>query len=127
MDMFSKELYELDKNTVQYMIDEQEQKIDEQKQKLSEQKQKIGEMKETIDKQKQEIDEMQELHTKTIDEMQKERAKERNEMQKQGIRNAVALLQDMKVPEQEIRTRICERYQISEEQVSEFLTKNKIM
>ena len=106
MDMFSKELYELDKNTVQYMIDEQEQKI--------------GEMQKTID-------EMQEEHIKLIDEMQKEHAKERNEMQRQEIRNAVALLQDMKVPEQEIRTRICEQYQISEGQVSEFLTKNKFM
>ena len=74
MDMFSKELYEMDKNTTQYMIDE----------------------------------------------MQKERAKERNEMQRQEIRNAVALLQDAKVPEQEIRTRICKQYQISEEQVGEF-------
>ena len=40
MDMFSEELYELDKNTVQYMIDE---------------------MQDTIDKQRQTIDEMQEL------------------------------------------------------------------
>ncbi|MCM1128019.1 MAG: hypothetical protein NC429_16315 [Lachnospiraceae bacterium] len=47
MDMFSKELYELDKNTVQYMIDE--------------------------------------------------------------------------IPDQEIRTRICEQFQISENQVQEFL------
>ena len=69
-----------------------------------------------IDEQEQKIGEMQ----KTIDEMQKEHAKERNEMQRQEIRNAVALLQDMKVPEQEIRTRICKQYQISEGQVSEF-------
>ena len=31
MDMFSEELYELDKNTVQYMIDEMQDTIDEQK------------------------------------------------------------------------------------------------
>ena len=89
MDMFSKELYELDKNTVQYMIDEQEQKIDEMQ--------------------------------KTIDEMQKEHIKEMAEVQKLAIRNTIALLQDMKVPEQEIRTRICEQYQISKEQVGELL------
>lgn len=129
MDMFSKELYELDKNTVQYMIDEQEQKI--------------GEMQETIDKQNQTIDEMQEEHIKaidgmqeehikTIDEMQKEYSKkidvmrethikEMDGMQKQAIRNAMKILRDLKLPEQEIRARICEQYQISEEQVEELL------
>ena len=116
MDMFSKELYELDKNTVQYMIDEQEQKIDEQKQKISEQKQKIGEQKHKIGEMQKTIDKQ----NQKMDEMQKENAKERNEMLRQEIRNAAALLQDAKVPEQEIRTRICKQYQISEEQVGEF-------
>ena len=89
MDMFSKELYELDKNTVQYMIDE---------------------MQEMIDGQKQKIDEMQEEHVKAID-----------EMQKQGIRNTVKILQNLKVPEKEIKIQICEQYQISEEQAGKFL------
>ena len=66
MDMFSKELYELDKNTVQYMIDEQEQKISEQKEKISEQEQKIGEQGQTISEQEKKIGEMQE----TIDKLQ---------------------------------------------------------
>ncbi|MBD5455271.1 MAG: hypothetical protein HDR23_02150, partial [Lachnospiraceae bacterium] len=107
MDMFSEELYELDKNTVQYMIDEMQETIDEQRS--------------VIDKQKQEIDEIQEEHTKAIDEIQKEYVKEIDEMQKQGIRNTVKILKDLDVPEQEIRTRICEQYQISEEQVEEFI------
>lgn len=107
MDMFSKELYELDKNTVQYMIDEMQETIDEQKS--------------VIDKQKQEIDEIQEEHVKTISEIQEEHVKEINEMQQQGIRNTVKILQDLKVPGQEIRIRICEQYQISEEQAGEFL------
>ncbi len=89
MDMFSKELYEMDKNTTQYMIDE---------------------LQGTIDKQKQEIDEIKEEH-----------AKERNEMQRQEIRNVVKILRAEDVPEQKIRTRICKQYQISEEQVREFL------
>ena len=38
MDMFSEELYELDKNTVQYMIDEMQDTIDEQKDTIDEQK-----------------------------------------------------------------------------------------
>ena len=89
MDMFSKELYELDKNTVHYMIDE---------------------LQETIDKQKQEIDEIKEEH-----------AKERNEMQRQEFRNVVKILRAEDVPEQKVRARICKQYQISEEQVREFL------
>ena len=60
-------------------------------------------MQETIDKQKQEID----------------------EIQKQGIRNTVKILQDLKMPEQEVRTRICEQYQISEEQIQEFLNQKE--
>ena len=120
MDMFSKELYELDKNTVQYMIDEQEQKINEQKQRINEQKQRIDEqkqrideMQETVDKQKDKLGEQQSMIDKQKQEM--------DEMQKQGIRNAVKILRDLKVPEQEIRVRICEQYQISEEQVGELL------
>ena len=49
MEMFSKELYELDRNTVQYMIDEMQDTIDEQR--------------DTIDKQNQIIEE---LHRKSI-------------------------------------------------------------
>ena len=41
MHMFSKELEELDSNTVQYMIDEMQDKIDEQKQQLDEHKNQI--------------------------------------------------------------------------------------
>ena len=46
--MFSKELQELDRNTVQYMIDEMQDKIDEQKKDL-------GQKQDIIEKQKREI------------------------------------------------------------------------
>ena len=59
MNMFSKELQELDKNTVQYMIDEMQDVIDEQKKDLdkkqdviNEQKENLGEMQDMIDEQK---------------------------------------------------------------------------
>ena len=42
MEMFSKELQELDKNTVQYMIDEMQDTIDEQKKHLDEQKEQLA-------------------------------------------------------------------------------------
>ena len=103
MDMFSKELYELDKNTVQYMIDEMQETIDSQKQMIDEQKGKLGEQQSTINEQQQTIIKVQE----------------------QAIRNAVVLLQELKVPEQEIRTRICEQYQIREDQIQEFFNQKE--
>lgn len=57
MTMFSKELLELDRNTVQYMIDEMQDEIDEQKGMIDEQKGMIDEQKGTIDRQKNTIDE----------------------------------------------------------------------
>lgn len=82
MEMFSKELYELDKNTVQYMIDE---------------------MQDTIDAQKQTIEKLQ---TK----------------QEENIYSIVHILRDLNIPEQEIIRRICEQYQMSEEQVQKYLS-----
>ena len=50
MEMFSKELLELDKNTVQYMIDEMQETIDSQKNQLEEKQ-------ETIDSQRNQLEE----------------------------------------------------------------------
>ncbi len=56
MEMFSKELYELDRNTVQYMIDEQQERIDAQREEIVVQQKTIDAQKEEIDAQKEEID-----------------------------------------------------------------------
>ena len=61
--MFSKELQMLDENTVQYMIDEMQDKIDEQQGKIDEQQGKI-------DKQQDKIDEMQDRLEKQNRELQ---------------------------------------------------------
>ena len=57
MEMFSKELQQLDRNTVQYMIDEMQNKIDEQKSRIDEQKSQIDEQKSQIDEQKSQLQE----------------------------------------------------------------------
>ena len=49
--MFSKELQELDRNTVQYMIDEMQDTINEQKNTINEQENTITEHENTITKQ----------------------------------------------------------------------------
>ena len=61
MEMFSKELQELDRNTVQYMIDEMQDVIDAQKEDLSKQKDVIDAQKEDLSKQKNVIDSQKEL------------------------------------------------------------------
>ena len=110
MGIFSKELYEMDKNTAQYMIDELQEKMDGMQEKMDEMQEEHS----------KKIDIMQKEYSKKINVMQETYTKEMDEMQRMGIRNAVKILQDLKVPEQEIRTRICEQYQISDEQVGEF-------
>ncbi|MCM1234549.1 MAG: hypothetical protein NC489_30985, partial [Ruminococcus flavefaciens] len=89
-----------------------------QKDKLGEQEQIIGEMQEEY---KRKADEVQEEYRKKMDEIQKERTRAIDETWRHGIRNAAALLKNLKMPEQEIKTRICEQFQISENQVQEFL------
>ena len=49
MEMFSKELYELDRNTVQYMMDEQQETIDAQKETIDTQQETINAQQKTID------------------------------------------------------------------------------
>ena len=68
MDMFfSEELRILDRNTVQYMIEEQQKEIDEQKKVIEEQQKESEEQKKVIEEQQKES----EKQNKTIDEQQK--------------------------------------------------------
>ncbi|MCM1128082.1 MAG: hypothetical protein NC429_16630, partial [Lachnospiraceae bacterium] len=120
MDMFSKELYELDKNTVQYMIDEMQETIDQQKDKLGEQESAISKREAKIDEQNAKIRE-QNSEISRQEAMIQEQKQTIDETWKHGIKNAAALLKNLKMPEQEIKTRICEQFQISAEQVQEFL------
>ena len=85
MEMFSKELYELDRNTVQYMMDE---------------------MQDTIDAQKD-----------TIGKLEKESEKKYIE----GIRNAIKMLRNLNVPEQNIIREICGTYEVDEEKLKSYL------
>ena len=85
MQMFSEELRELDRNTVQYMIDDMKDEIDAQKQELKEQKDLLNQKDDTINAQKNTID----VQKSTID-VQKEKIAEQGELlsQKDGRINA---------------------------------------
>ena len=56
MEMFSKELKELDRNTVQYMIDEMQEEINGMRRELSDKNIVLEERKCTIDTQKEMLD-----------------------------------------------------------------------
>lgn len=60
MEMFSEELYELDRNTVQYMIDEMQDTIDAQKEQMKEQSSKLEEQESKIREQEIAMVQMQE-------------------------------------------------------------------
>ena len=105
MAMFSRELYELDKNTVQYMIDEMQDTIDEQKDTIDEQKDTIDEQKYTIDKQNDTIIQMQAII-------------------ENSIRNTVSGMKKSGLPDEKILDEIVEQYQLSKEQAAKYLNKS---
>ncbi|MEY8523349.1 hypothetical protein AALA90_10010 [Lachnospiraceae bacterium 38-10] len=105
MEMFSKELYELDKNTVQYMIDEMQDTIDAQKEMIN----KMEQEKEKI------LKEDEEAQRKNLAEMQMER--------ENAIIGTINLLRTMNVPEEEIIRQVCGLYRIDEEQAERYYLK----
>ena len=75
MQMFSEELRELDRNTVQYMIDDMKDEIDAQRQELKEQKELLGEKDNEIGAQRKLLsqkDDKIDTQKKTIDAQNKE-------------------------------------------------------
>ena len=94
MEMFSKELIQLDRNTVQYMIDEMQDTIDVQKEELEAkqetidtQKEKLEEQKTTINTQKEELEAKQ----NTIDTQ-----KDEIETMKQQLQSVMAQIEQLK-------------------------------
>ena len=98
MEMFSKELYELDRNTVQYMIDEMQDTIDTQQD-------TIGAQKDELNKKNQTIEELR---------------RKNDEMQDQSIVSTINVLRSLNISEEEIIPRVCEQYLLSEEQVKKY-------
>lgn len=59
MEMFSKELRELDRNTVQYMIDEMQEEIDSQRETIEGQKEEIDSQQKEIDRLRKRLGELE--------------------------------------------------------------------
>jgi len=98
MNMFSKELQELDRNTVQYMIDELQEEIDKTARELDEKKQELDEKNQELDEKNQKLDEKNQELTEKNRELT-EKNQELNEKNQeliekdQRIRELEALLQ----------------------------------
>ena len=77
--MYSKALEILDRNTVQYMIEEQKQEIEEQQREIEEQQREIEERKREIVEQQREIEE----HKREMEEQQQEIEERKREIEEQ--------------------------------------------
>jgi Skp family chaperone for outer membrane proteins len=60
MSMFSKELRELDRNTVQYMIEEQEKKLAEKQEEVAEKQKEVAEKQKKLEEQQKQLEEQRE-------------------------------------------------------------------
>ena len=65
MEMFSEELRELDKNTVKYMIEEQQREIDMQKEELSQKEEQLTKKDEEIAKLRKELEQFRKKENRT--------------------------------------------------------------
>lgn len=137
MEMFSKELYELDRNTVQYMIDEQQDTIDVQKETIGVQEEEIRVQKERISAQKEEIRTQEEeisarkeeiraqeeeisAQKETID-AQKEEINRQQEAIDNLYKGTIDILRSLNMSDQEIVGRLCAQYQIEEAEARKYL------
>lgn len=84
MSMYSKELEELDHNTVLYMIDEMQAELEQKKEELDQKKEELDQMKEELDQTKEELNQTKE---------ELERAKEKMDQMSQKLQNQIAELQ----------------------------------
>ena len=66
MGMFSKELRELDRNTVQLMIDEMQEELNQVKRKVEEEKQKAEEERKKAERKEQELEETRQAYEKAL-------------------------------------------------------------
>lgn len=89
MDMFSKELLELDRNTVQYMMDEMQEEIDEMQETIEKQAQELELIKQRAEQEKQKAEQ-----EKQRAEQEKQRAEQEKQRAEQRIAELEALLEE---------------------------------
>ena len=130
MRMFSEELRILDRNTVQYMVDEMQETIDAHKNTIDNQKNTINSQKSTIDGQKNTIDNQKNTidnQKNTIDTQQEMLAEKQEtiEMQKRAlsksIQNAVEIMKELQLSNEEISKKLREKYSLTDPEIQPYL------
>ena len=111
--MFSAELQKLDQNTVQYMIDIMQDTIDAQKEQLEEQDKQFKQQLDERDKQLSQKDKQLDQKDKQLDQKDKEI--------KQSILNAISIMQELNVPENEIIEKLQTKYLLTPEQAEKYM------
>ena len=130
MDMFSEELYQLDRNTVQYMIDEMQNELDAKRTELTNAcdqlktaHAKLHSTHAMLDSAQAELDSAHaKLNAKeTTIHQQQDLIDEMNTKYHQSIKNTVEILRNVGLPDSEIIDKLCGQYQFSEKMAKEFL------
>lgn len=109
MEMFSKELYELDRNTVQYMIDEQQETLEAQRETLDVQREELEAQRETLDVQRE-----------TLKAQREELDALREEIERL-YKGTISMLRSLNMTDQEITARLCAQYRIEEKEAQKYL------
>lgn len=127
MEMFSEELYILDRNTEKFMFEEMQRELDEMRSKRDEMRNECDEMRSERNKMRSEYKELSNKMTKMERHLAKAQ-KEKDEIEKkmameysQSIRNAVEIMRSLNLGDQEIVGKLCGQYHFNEKQAEEFL------
>lgn len=109
MEMFSEELYMLDRNTERYMFDEMQNELDQMRSHLNEMRNDLAETQNNLTEMHNDLAETQ----NDLNRM--------NDKYEQAVKNGVVLMRSLKLSETEIIDRLCTQYQLDEAQAKEYL------
>lgn len=123
MEMFSEELYMLDRNTERYMFDEMQNELDQMRSHLSDMRNDLAETQNNLTEMHNDLAETQ----NNLVETQNNLAETQNDLNRmnvkyeQAVKNGVVLMRSLKLSETEIIDRLCTQYQLDEAQAKEYL------
>lgn len=123
MEMFSEELYMLDRNTEKYMFEEMQKELNEMRSEYEEAQNDLAEAKNNLAETQSNLAETQSNLAETQNSLT-ETQNSLTEMSSkyiQSVKSTIKILRDMGLTDWEILSKICEENQFEEEQIKEFL------
>lgn len=116
MEMFSEELYMLDRNTEKYMFEEMQKELNEMRSEYEETQNDLAKTKNNLVRAKNDLAETQSNLAETQNSLTEMSGK-----YIQSVKSTVKILRDMGLTDREILSKLCEENQLEEEQIKEFL------